>query len=656
MKTIIEPEKLALGTSLPPGDRHGVSVHLPKWNDTVGWASREPRVLEAMTTGYPRFFIPRVVLELAMRLLEGQRSRKDALSAKEPENKLAVILSSIRHAQLCRKALLEWSAQREGHPPCSSADIGVYVVTWEGSITAVNEGLTSNGPDHLPPRRSVQVGEEDIILVSYPFELVMEAKSFWQHTGFGISSRRATHWLEHAPFLGPQVPETGLPSPAERRDSIAQARAALKERIAAGHSSNTLTVSPSDVFLFPTGMTAMAEVASAIKALRTPTPGTPYRVAVFGFLYVDTFKVLQRVLGYEPTLYKYTTADLDALEAALSTSSTPAPSPFNTTTTTTTTTNTTSPPTPRTAPPPTNPNTTPKFKFNAIITEFPGNPLLQSPDLARLHRLAQHHGAVLVVDDTVGTHASVALLTHCDVAVTSLTKMFSGGCNVMGGSVVLSPGSGVYEVLREGLLGNMNVRNGGDGKGGEGDERGQGNGDRDGDGGDKGGEGDGGDEGEGKQGDWFWEDVLVMEENSRNFNARVWRASDNAEVVVGWLRASPVVREVFYPLGSPTQDVYDRYRVEGGKYGFLLSIRFATPTAAVAFYDALDVAKGPSLGTNFTLCCAYTLLAHYRELEWAAEYGVVEDLVRISVGLEERDWLEQRVRGALRAAEGVLGD
>ena len=86
----------------------------------------------------------------------------------------------------------------------------------------------------------------------------------------------------------------------------------------------------------------------------------------------------------------------------------------------------------------------------------------------------------------------------------------------------------------------------------------------------------------------------------------------------------------------------------------MLSVRFTAPERAVAFYDALDVAKGPSLGTNFTLCCAYTLLAHYKELEWAAEYGVVEDLVRISVGLEERGWLEERVARALKAAEAVV--
>jgi cystathionine gamma-synthase len=155
---------------------------------------------------------------------------------------------------------------------------------------------------------------------------------------------------------------------------------------------------------------------------------------------------------------------------------------------------------------------------------------------------------------------------------------------------------------------------------------------------------------------WFAGDVVAMEENSRDFGERVGRAGRNAERVVGVLRGSAAVREVYYPKGGPTQAVYDRYRVEGGGYGFLVSVRFEEKAQAVAFYDAFDVAKGPSLGTNFTLCCAYTLLAHYKELKWAAEYGVVEYLVRISVGLEESAWLEERVGRALRAAEGVNVD
>lgn len=80
---------------------------------------------------------------------------------------------------------------------------------------------------------------------------------------------------------------------------------------------------------------------------------------------------------------------------------------------------------------------------------------------------------------------------------------------------------------------------------------------------------------------------------------------------------------------------------------------FFTIEDAIEFFDTLDVAKGPSLGTNFTLASPYTLLAHYGELEWARGYGVEENLVRISVGLEETAELVGVVRKALEAVEPI---
>ena len=46
----------------------------------------------------------------------------------------------------------------------------------------------------------------------------------------------------------------------------------------------------------------------------------------------------------------------------------------------------------------------------------------------------------------------------------------------------------------------------------------------------------------------------------------------------------------------------------GGGYGGLFSVSLASGLSPTAFYDALDVYKGPSLGTNYTLACPYTLL------------------------------------------------
>ena len=47
----------------------------------------------------------------------------------------------------------------------------------------------------------------------------------------------------------------------------------------------------------------------------------------------------------------------------------------------------------------------------------------------------------------------------------------------------------------------------------------------------------------------------------------------------------------------------------------------------------------------------YTILAHYTEMEWAAQFGVEKGLVRISVGLEEVERLVEIFQNALEAIE-----
>lgn len=70
-----------------------------------------------------------------------------------------------------------------------------------------------------------------------------------------------------------------------------------------------------------------------------------------------------------------------------------------------------------------------------------------------------------------------------------------------------------------------------------------------------------------------------------------------------------------------------------------MSCTFHSLADAKIFFDNLETAKGPSLGTNFTLSSPFVLLAHYNELEWAAGFGCPADLCRFSVGLEDTDEL-----------------
>lgn len=71
-----------------------------------------------------------------------------------------------------------------------------------------------------------------------------------------------------------------------------------------------------------------------------------------------------------------------------------------------------------------------------LFTEFPSNPLLRSPNLRRLRALADKYEFLIVVDETIGNFVNVEVMPYADIVVSSLTKVFSGDANVMGGRFV----------------------------------------------------------------------------------------------------------------------------------------------------------------------------------------------------------------------------
>lgn len=99
--------------------------------------------------------------------------------------------------------------------------------------------------------------------------------------------------------------------------------------------------------------------------------------------------------------------------------------------------------------------------------------------------------------------------------------------------------------------------------------------------------------------------------------SRIARINTNAEAIGDTLRDSPIgkqseanrgtelthipVKSVYYPKFNSSRPFYDDRRTPGGGYGGLLSVTFHSAAHSVAFFDALETAKGPSLGTNFTL-------------------------------------------------------
>jgi cystathionine gamma-synthase len=78
-------------------------------------------------------------------------------------------------------------------------------------------------------------------------------------------------------------------------------------------------------------------------------------------------------------------------------------------------------------------------RCTVLFCEVTSNPLLSTPDLHRIRDLANRFGFLVVCDDTLGTSVNVDILPYVDVTITSLTKIFSGKGNVMGGRYVFNP-------------------------------------------------------------------------------------------------------------------------------------------------------------------------------------------------------------------------
>ena len=241
-----------------------------------------------------------------------------------------------------------------------------------------------------------------------------------------------------------------------------------------------------------------------------------------------------------------------------------------------------------------------------LFCEAPSNPLLRCVDFERLLaiRAEAQPGVPVIVDDTISTVAHVDAHRVADVVTTSLTKSFSGASDVMAGGVVLNRRSPHHAAFSAFLTAHADHE--------------------------------------------LWRgDAVALELHSRDFPQRADGMSRNAQALADHLRSHPKVDRVWHAAAEGGRG-YEFIRREHGGHGCLLSFTLKNPEAASApFYDALRVTKGPSLGTNFTLACPYTLLAHYDELEWTESVGVSRWLIRVSAGLEDTADLIARFDEAL---------
>ncbi|MDE5417272.1 PLP-dependent transferase [Labilibaculum sp. DW002] len=250
-----------------------------------------------------------------------------------------------------------------------------------------------------------------------------------------------------------------------------------------------------------------------------------------------------------------------------------------------------------------------KGKIAAVFTETPTNPSLHTPDLPLIHSILKAQNIPLVVDGTIGSCVNLNYLPYCDFAVESLTKFASGMADVMAGTVVSNPNSKWVQNNEINLTS--------------------------------------------YQDKLYTKDLQRLAIQIGNFEQRVRAIRNNAFQLAQFFESHPAINKVNWSHNEYNKQNYSKLEKEKSSYSGLISIEFDHPIQK--FYDTLDLPKGPSLGTEFTLVMPYFYLAHYEEINCSdgrrllKEKNINWELVRISVGTEPIEELITVFEKALKA-------
>ncbi len=223
-----------------------------------------------------------------------------------------------------------------------------------------------------------------------------------------------------------------------------------------------------------------------------------------------------------------------------------------------------------------------------LITEVVSNPLLQCVDLPKLHELCLRFSVKLIVDNTLATPFCVDVLPFCDVAVESLTKFACGNADLLFGAIIVND-KALISLINENVISPF--------------------------------------EGETKR---LGFQILEYEN-------RVKKISENTILLHDYLKTQAKVVEIKSVFHEDSLKNFSKIQKENLVPG-LLSVVFDKDLDY--YYDELQLAKGPSLGTEFTLAMPYVYLAHYdylkseNGLNKLNELGINPNLLRISVGVE----------------------
>lgn len=244
-----------------------------------------------------------------------------------------------------------------------------------------------------------------------------------------------------------------------------------------------------------------------------------------------------------------------------------------------------------------------------VVVECPTNPLVQVCDLKKLYEVVSSAGGVVIVDPTVASVYNVNVLPYCDLLVSSLTKYAGHEGDVMLGALALNASSAFYEMLSGRISGSMTSA--------------------------------------------YSRDVDRLAYEMQTAEERVRCMNRNALALANYLGEHPAVARVRYASDDPNYEQVARSGMGGGG---LLSFELVSDFGD--FYDQLQLVKGPSFGTDFSILCPFMYLAHYDLVTSKAGreqlqcVGISPNLLRYSAGVESVEDLERTFANALSVVQG----
>lgn len=243
--------------------------------------------------------------------------------------------------------------------------------------------------------------------------------------------------------------------------------------------------------------------------------------------------------------------------------------------------------------------------IKAILIETPTNPLMDIADIEEISKLAKEYKAITVVDNTfMSPYLQRPLNFGADIVVHSATKYLGGHSNVV---------AGLIAVNSEELWNKLHFIQNSTG---------------------------------GVLGPF---DSFILLQGIKTLGVRLDRHNENAAKIAELLSKSEYIDKIYYP-GRPDSKGYETHKKQASGFGGMISFVVNEKIDYKKFVKSLKlITLAESLGGVESLICHPATMTHAAiPYEIRQNVGIVDNLLRLSVGIENVDDLIQDIENAFK--------